>query len=103
MGYCGNTRTFSPRAWQATMLKLSSRSQASLMSNVAGKTSNGYTYEGNHHPGSSGRVNWTATYRLKGEFAGIRHGLVHDMLGVSTECVDDAVKCDIESVWTDAA
>ena len=52
------------------------------MSNIAGKTSNGYTYEGDHHPGSSGRVNWTATYRLKGEFAGIRHGLVHDMHGV---------------------
>ncbi len=73
------------------------------MSNVAGKTSNGYTYEGDHHPGSAGRVNWTATYRLKGEFAGIRHGLVHDMLGVASADVDSAVKSDIETVWTDSA
>ena len=85
------------------MLRLSSCSEASVVSNVVGKTSNGYTYEGDHHPGSSGRVNWTATYRLKGEFAGIRHGLVHDMLGVSTEGVDSAVKSDIETVWTEAA
>lgn len=72
------------------------------MSNVAGKTSNGFTYEGDHHPAAAGRVNWTATYRRNGEFAGIRHGLVHDMLGLSTEGVDEAVKSDIESKWTDA-
>ena len=73
------------------------------MSDVAGKTSNGFTYQGDHHPGSAGRVNWTATYRRDGAFAGIRHGLLHGMLGVSTEDVDNAVKNHIESVWTDTA
>lgn len=73
------------------------------MSAVAGKTSNGCTYEGEHHPASAGRVIWTATYRRDGTFAGIRHGLLHDMCGVSADGVDSAVRSDIESVWTDAA
>ena len=73
------------------------------MSNVAGQTSNGCTYEGDYHPASSGRVNWTATYRRDGAFAGMRHGLVHDMAGASDDALDAAVKSDMESVWTDSA
>jgi hypothetical protein len=83
------------------MLILSPRSEAPVISNVAGKTSNGFTYEGDHHSAASGRVNWTATYRRNGEFAGIRHGLVHDMLGLSADGVDNAVKSAIESKWTE--
>ena len=85
------------------MLVASPELEAIVMSNVTGKTSNGCTYEGDHHPASSGRVNWTATYRRDGTFAGIRHGLVHDMLGASDDAVDAAVKSDMESVWTDSA
>lgn len=72
------------------------------MGDVVGKTSNGFTYEGSHQSASAGRVNWTATYRRDGAFAGIRHGIVHDMLDVSTDGVNDAVKADIELVWTQA-
>jgi hypothetical protein len=32
----------------------------------------------------------------------MRHGCVHDMLGVDTARIDDAVKLDIESTWTQA-
>jgi hypothetical protein len=85
------------------MLSERSRQQASAMSNVSGKTSNGFTYEGDYQPASAGRVNWTATFRHKGDYAGMRHGCVHDMLGVPAEAVDAAVKVDIESTWTDAA
>jgi hypothetical protein len=84
------------------MLSERSRQQASAMSNVSGKTSNGFTYEGDYQLASAGRVNWTATFRHKGDYAGMRHGCVHDMLGVPTEAVDETVKVDIESTWTDA-
>lgn len=73
------------------------------MSDVSGKTSNGFTYEGDYQPASAGRVNWTATFRHNGDYAGMRHGCVHGMLGVPAAVVDDAVKSDIESTWTDAA
>jgi hypothetical protein len=33
----------------------------------------------------------------------MRHGCVHGMLGVPAEAVDEAVKADIESTWTDVA
>jgi len=32
----------------------------------------------------------------------MRHGCVHDMLGVDTASVDDAIKLDIEATWTQA-
>jgi hypothetical protein len=73
------------------------------MSNVSGKTSNGFTYEADHQPSSAGRVNWTATFRLDGNFAGMRHGRIHDTLGVSPTDVDTAVRVDIESTWTNAS
>jgi len=68
----------------------------------SGKTSNGFTYEADYQPASGGRINWTATFRHHGDYAGMRHGCVHDMLGVPDAGVDDAVRADIESVWTDA-
>ncbi|MBB6245017.1 TonB-dependent receptor [Rhodanobacter sp. A1T4] len=72
------------------------------MVNVSGKTSNGCTYEGDYRPASAGRVNWSATFRHNGDYAGMRHGCVHDMLGVDPIGIDDAVKVDIESTWTQA-
>lgn len=72
------------------------------MPNVSGKTSNGYTYEGDYQLPSAGRVHWSVTFRHNGDFAGMRHGCVHGMHDVPTAGVDDAVKLDIESVWTDA-
>jgi hypothetical protein len=73
------------------------------MGNVSGKTSNGFTYEGDYQLASAGRVNWTATFRHDGDYAGMRHGCVHGMLDMSTAAIDEAVKGDIESTWTDAA
>jgi hypothetical protein len=72
------------------------------MTNVSGKTKNGFTYEGDYERTNSDRVNWTATYRRGGHFYGMRHGRVNELLGVSTTEVDDAVKDDIESTWTEA-
>jgi hypothetical protein len=85
------------------MLSERSSQEASAMSNVSGKTSNGFTYEGDYQPASAGRINWTATFRHNGDYAGMRHGCVHGMLDVPTTAVDDAVKGDIESTWTGAA
>jgi hypothetical protein len=88
---------------QRPMLLERSRQEVSAMSSVSGKTSNGFAYEGDYQPASAGRVNWTATFRHKGDYAGMRHGCVHGMLGVPAEAVDEAVKADIESTWTDVA
>lgn len=72
------------------------------MGDVCGTTSNGFTYEANYQPASAGRVNWTATFRHNGDYAGMRHGCVHDMFELPEASVDVAVKADIESTWTDA-
>jgi hypothetical protein len=73
------------------------------MGNVSGKTSNGFTYEADYQPPSAGRVHWTATFRHDGDFAGMRHGCVHGMHDVPAAAVDDAVKVDIDSIWTNAS
>lgn len=71
------------------------------MATVSGKTKNGFTYEGDYERISADRVTWTATYRRSGHFHGMRHGRVNELTGVSVAEVDDAVKDDIESTWTD--
>jgi hypothetical protein len=70
------------------------------MVDVTGKTSNGCTYEGDYRPGSAGRVHWSVTFRRNGDYAGMRHGIVHGMQGIDTAIVDAAVHGDIESIWT---
>lgn len=72
------------------------------MVNLSGKTGNGFTYEAEYQPASAGRVHWTATFRRNGDYAGMRHGSVHDMLGVPDAGVDDAVRQHIETTWTEA-
>lgn len=70
------------------------------MADVSGDTSNGFAYEGDYQLPSAGRVHWSVTFRHNGEFAGIRHGCVHGMQNVQVAGLEEAVKCDIESVWT---
>ncbi len=70
------------------------------MVDISGKTSNGCTYEGNYRPASAGRVQWSATFRRNGDYAGMRHGCIHGMDGVDEADVDAAVQLDIESIWT---
>ncbi|HEY0198739.1 MAG TPA: TonB-dependent receptor [Rhodanobacter sp.] len=72
------------------------------MADVSGKTSNGCTYEGDYRSTVAGRVHWSATFRRNGDYAGMRHGCVHDMRDIDTAGVDEAVKVDIESTWTQA-
>lgn len=72
------------------------------MAHVSGKTKNGFTYEGDYEPAGAGRVQWNATYRRDGDFAGIRHGQLRGMQDLVATETDDAVKVDIESIWTDA-
>lgn len=72
------------------------------MTTVSGKTKNGFTYEGDYEQASTGRIHWTATFRRDGDYAGMRHGHIHDTQGVSPAAVDDLVKVDMESTWTDA-
>ena len=72
------------------------------MGNVSGKTSNGFTYEGDYQLASAGRVNWTATFRHDGDYAGMRHGCMFGMQDTAPTALDDLVKADIEATWTDA-
>ncbi|MEP6899159.1 MAG: TonB-dependent receptor [Rhodanobacter sp.] len=73
------------------------------MVDVSGKTSDGCTYEADYRPAAStGRVHWSATFRRNGDYAGMRHGCVHDMRDVDTAGVDEAVKIDIDATWTQA-
>ncbi len=71
------------------------------MVSVSGKTSNGFTYEADYQPPSAGRVHWTATFRHNGDYAGMRHGSVHQMADVPPAGIDEAVMRHIESTWTD--
>lgn len=69
------------------------------MTSVSGKTTNGFTYEGDYEHATSGRVTWTATYRRSGDFFGMRHGRINELLDRPLAEVDAAVKADIESTW----
>ena len=73
------------------------------MTSISGKTKNGFTYEGDYEQGSTGRVLWNATYRRGGDFYGIRHGRLNELLGVSMADIDIAVKNDIESTWIESS
>lgn len=72
------------------------------MAHVSGKTKNGFTYEGDYESAGAGRVQWNATYRRDGDFAGIRHGQLRGLQDLAATETDDAVKVDIESIWTNA-
>ena len=72
------------------------------MADISGKTSNGFTYEGDYQLPSAGRVHWSVTFRRNGDFAGMRHGCVHGMQDVDGAGLEEAVKRDIEAVWTQA-
>ncbi|WP_242451935.1 hypothetical protein [Rhodanobacter sp. T12-5] len=87
---------------QAPMLAGSSRHEVSTMGNVCGTTGNGFTYEADYQPPSAGRVHWTATFRHKGDYAGMRHGCVHNLPDAPAAELDAAIRADIESTWTDA-
>ena len=70
------------------------------MPDVSGETSNGFAYEGDYQLPRAGRVLWSVTFRHNGDFAGIRHGCVYGMQDMQAAGLEDAVKRDIESVWT---
>lgn len=70
------------------------------MTDVSGTTSNGFAYEGEYQLPNTGRVLWSVTFRHDGDFAGIRHGCVRGLQDADAAGLDEAVKRDIESVWT---
>ncbi len=70
------------------------------MAHVAGTTSNGFTFEGDYQLPGGGRVHWSVTFRHDGDFAGMRHGTLHGMQDIDAVELEEAVKQDIESVWT---
>ncbi|TAL84695.1 MAG: TonB-dependent receptor [Rhodanobacter sp.] len=70
------------------------------MTNISGTTSNGFSYEGDYQLPGAGRVHWSVTFRHDGDFAGMRHGSLHSMQEVDAAGLEEAVKQDIESVWT---
>lgn len=72
------------------------------MSRVYGRTKNGFAYEGDYELASAGRVLWTATFRRDGDYAGMRHGRMFDMQDVAPSALDELVKADIQSTWTEA-
>ena len=77
--------------------------KASVMTSVSGKTTNGFTYEGEYEHSNSDRVMWTATYRRSGVFFGMRHGRISELLGVPIVEIAEAVKDDIEFTWVQSS
>ncbi|WP_199100564.1 TonB-dependent receptor [Dyella sp. ASV21] len=69
------------------------------MTIVSGKTTNGFTYEGDYEHANSDRVTWTATYRRSGVFFGMRHGRINELRDIPMKEVDEVVKDDIEYTW----
>ena len=76
--------------------------KAICMTSISGKTSNGFTYEGDYEQASSDRVTWTAIFRRSGVFFGMRHGRVNELTGVPAGEISEAVQDDIEFVWVQA-
>lgn len=72
------------------------------MTSLSGKTQNGFTYEGEYEAASGGRILWSATFRRDGDYAGVRHGHLHDMQEVGETAMKEQVKASIESTWTNA-
>lgn len=81
------------------MLERDSTSDTTIMASVSGKTTNGYTYEGEYQQAHADRITWAATYRLRGIFFGMRHGRINELLGIPADEVDDVVKDAIELTW----
>jgi hypothetical protein len=71
------------------------------MADISGKTGNGFTYEGDYQLPSAGRVHWSVTFRHHGDFAGMRHGCVHGMHDMHGAGLEEAVKRDIDTTWTE--
>jgi hypothetical protein len=69
------------------------------MTNISGKTTNGFTYDGDYELTRLDRVRWSATYRRDGIFFGMRHGGINELLGASLNELREAVMEDIELVW----
>ncbi|HWU76210.1 MAG TPA: TonB-dependent receptor [Rhodanobacter sp.] len=84
------------------MLERDITSKASIMTAVSGKTANGYTYNGDYEQANADRITWTATYRLRGIFFGMRHGRINELLGIPVGEVDHMVKDAIELTWVQA-
>jgi hypothetical protein len=81
------------------MLEHNTIPKGSAMASVSGKTTNGFTYEGNYENANPDRVIWTATYRRSGVFMGMRHGRVNGLHSIPVGEIDDVVKDDIELTW----
>ncbi|MHA6203525.1 TonB-dependent receptor [Dyella soli] len=73
------------------------------MTSISGKTTNGFTYEGDYEHASADRVTWAATYRRSGVFFGMRHGRINELMGVPAGEVNEAVQDDIELAWVQSS
>lgn len=72
------------------------------MITLSGKTRNGFTYEGEYETASGGRILWSATFRLDGDYAGVRHGRLLDVQDVSAAAATELVQANIEATWINA-
>lgn len=72
------------------------------MTTLSGKTRNGFTYEGEYEMASGGRILWSATFRLDGAYAGVRHGRLLDVQDAPAASMTELVHANIESTWINA-
>ena len=72
------------------------------MTNVVGKTSNGFTYEGEYEKSVNDSVRWSVTYRCAGIYRGMRHGRVLEASKMPILDLYVAVQDDIDDVWVGA-
>jgi len=69
------------------------------MSDIAGITSNGFDYTAQCLAAVLDSVVWAATFRLHGDYRGVRHGRVFDVSEMSMTDLRKAIKEDIEDTW----
>jgi hypothetical protein len=60
---------------------------------------NGLTYSAEYGPAANDCVRWSAIYRFRGIFRGLRHGRVPEISGLSDVDVLKSVMDDIEDAW----
>ena len=61
------------------------------MSDIAGMTSNGFDYTAKYLSAVLDSVVWAATFRLDGDYRGVRHGRVFDVSELSITELQKAI------------
>jgi hypothetical protein len=68
---------------------------------VFGMNSLGLTYTADFEPSTNDSVRWSAAYRFRGIFRGLRHGRIGEVSLMSPMDLMRSVMDDVEEAWGD--